>query len=441
MTIVVSCFMFYVAWVSFSNYNVMLDSTKKYIASQHHAANLLAGSDYLTEQVLAFAVTGDKSHVERYFTEINENRRRDNALEGLGLHFSHSTAYIRLKKALDRSNMLMEREFRSMRLVIESSGQDISLYPATLREYVLDRQDQQLSNAEKNALAKKLVVDEEYNDIKDKIRADVSKCIDLLSRETQRRQEESAGMLRRVMILQFVLMGLLLVIAFLFVVVTLAFVVHPLRRGADMMFNQQELPEDGAYELKCFARTYNRLFRQNKEHHRRLVYEAEHDPLTGLYNRSSFERMCGTHEKRSIALLLIDVDRFKTVNDTYGHDVGDRILKKVAFTLLSLFREEDFVFRIGGDEFAVIMVFAKPELRPVVERKIRDCNRYLMSPEGDGLPKVSLSVGVAFSERKGGADSLYKDADTALYHVKAHGRNGVAFFGTGQQDDKGSSTC
>ncbi|MBR4424135.1 MAG: diguanylate cyclase, partial [Mailhella sp.] len=106
--------------------------------------------------------------------------------------------------------------------------------------------------------------------------------------------------------------------------------------------------------------------------------------------------------------------------------------KKVAFKLLSSFREEDFVFRIGGDEFAVIMVYAKPELKPVVERKIRDCNDFLMSPE-DGPPEVSLSVGVAFSGSGGGSGSIYKDADTALYQVKARGRNGVAFFGDDQQ--------
>ena len=72
----------------------MLESTEKYIDSQRNAANLLAGSDYLTEQVLAFAVTDNKIHVERYFTEINQNHRRDNALKVLELNFSNSDAYL-----------------------------------------------------------------------------------------------------------------------------------------------------------------------------------------------------------------------------------------------------------------------------------------------------------------------------------------------------------
>ena len=77
MAVALSCFLLYVAWISFSNYNVMFDSTQKYIKSQRYAADLLAGSDYLTEQVLAFAVTGNKVYADHYFKEAEENKRRD----------------------------------------------------------------------------------------------------------------------------------------------------------------------------------------------------------------------------------------------------------------------------------------------------------------------------------------------------------------------------
>ncbi len=429
----VALFMLYVAWFSFSNFTVMMESTQRHIASQRHAANLLAASDFLTEQVLSFALSGDKAYVDSYFSEVKGNQRRDNALKNLELYFSHSEAYRHLKKAMDRSNILMDRECRSMRLVIEALGQDVADYPDVLARHRLSNRDQMLSSTEKLALARSLLTDEEYGSLKGKIRADVMRSIDMLTAETQNRQEESTETLHKVMVLQFVLIGALLVLAFFFVAAASLLVVRPLRRSVDLMLGQRELPEDGAYELKYLARTYNRLFRQNKEHHRQLAYEAEHDPLTGLYNRTSFDRMREVHDKRSIALLLVDVDEFKSINDTYGHDIGDRILKKVAYKLLSIFREEDFVFRIGGDEFAVIMVYAKSELKQVVERKILECNRDLMAPE-DGLPKVSLSVGVAFSDRKGGSDSIYKDADKALYAVKNRGRNGVAFFEGGQQE-------
>ena len=423
----VSLFLLYVAWLSHSSFNIMVDSTEKYIASQRHAATLLAGSDYLTEEVLAFVVTGDKIHADRYFNEVFENKRRDKALQELELYFATSGAYSHLKKALDRSNALMDHEYRSMRLTIESTGQDVALYPKELQNYQLDRADQKLSPEQKKTLSRELLVGQEYHNAKEKIRNEVSKCIDLLVLETQNKQEESSGILSKVMRLQFSLIAVLLVILLLFIVATSMLIVRPLRRGADLIFEQREMPEDGAYEVRYFAKTYNTLFRQNQEHRRKLTYEAEHDALTGLFNRVYFERIRFTHEQRSIALLAIDVDHFKQVNDTFGHDTGDKVLKKVAHLLMYSFREEDFIFRIGGDEFAVIMVYAKSDLKDVIERKIKLCNSELNHPS-DGLPKVSLSVGVAFSDRSGSTGDIYKDADTALYAVKARGRNGIAFY-------------
>ncbi|MGX8719335.1 MAG: hypothetical protein ACQGQP_09560, partial [Desulfovibrio sp.] len=263
----VALFMLYVAWFSFSNFNVMMESTQRHIESQRHAANLLAASDFLTEQVLSFALSGDKAYVDSYFSEVKGNQRRDNALKNLELYFSHSEAYRHLKKAMDRSNILMDRECRSMRLVIEALGQDVADYPDVLARHRLSNRDQMLSSTEKLALARSLLTDEEYGSLKGKIRADVMRSIDMLTAETQNRQEESTETLHKVMVLQFVLIGALLVLAFFFVAAASLLVVRPLRRSVDLMLGQRELPEDGAYELKYLARTYNRLFRQNKEHH------------------------------------------------------------------------------------------------------------------------------------------------------------------------------
>ncbi len=445
--------MLYVIWGSLSNYRTMLSSTENYILSQRHASNLLASSDFLTEHILSFAVTGDKIQADEYFKEATDSSRRENALKSLELLFSSSNAqvplkkasaaslrksalaidaYVHMKNALDRSNALMDLEHRVMCLVISATGQDIMKYPRVLQEFELSREEQLLSSEEKKSRALMLLVGEKYLNAKQKIRADVSKCIDLLVLETQRRQEENVDMLHRIMLLQFVLVGFLLLMVLAFVLLTSLMVVRPLRRNIGLMLNQKELPENGAYELKCFAHTYNTLFRMNREHHRKLAYDAEHDALTGVYNRSSFERVFSANAQCNFALLLVDVDRFKNVNDTYGHEVGDNILKKVAYMLLTAFREEDFVFRIGGDEFAVIMMHAKSELKSVVESKMLRCNHDLMSSD-DGLPHVSLSVGVAFSDNKNGSGDLFKDADSALYAIKNRGRNGVAFYGMDEE--------
>lgn len=103
------------------------------------------------------------------------------------------------------------------------------------------------------------------------------------------------------------------------------------------------------------------------------------------------------------------------------------ILKKVSGLLKSAFRSIDYVCRIGGDEFAIIMVEMTSDLQYTIKDKINYINEELAKTEED-IPAVSLSVGVAFSDRPNPGESIFKDADKALYEVKEHGRNGCAFY-------------
>lgn len=163
----------------------------------------------------------------------------------------------------------------------------------------------------------------------------------------------------------------------------------------------------------------------------RLVEEAIRTPAAQwpreLLNRRSFDQILSLYEKdrSSFALILADVDVFKQINDTCGHDTGDRILKRVAALLHTTFRSIDYVCRIGGDEFAVIMVDMSRELYYTITNKIAEINGLLAVPE-DGLPAVSLSAGVAFSDENGFCGSLFRAADSALYTAKAHGRCGCS---------------
>ncbi len=157
--------------------------------------------------------------------------------------------------------------------------------------------------------------------------------------------------------------------------------------------------------------------------------QAEHDALTGILNRGSFDLILKSLEtsRKNFALILMDVDNFKTVNDTYGHAVGDIILKKVSKYLAEGFRSIDYVCRIGGDEFAVLMTNVTLDNSELIKDKIAKINDLLLNHTGI-LPKVSLSVGVAFLNRDNPSDSLFKDADRAMYHVKKNGRNGCHFY-------------
>ena len=151
--------------------------------------------------------------------------------------------------------------------------------------------------------------------------------------------------------------------------------------------------------------------------------------MTDLLNRGSYEKILDIYERgdNPFALILVDIDTFKSVNDTYGHAVGDEILKKVAKNLKTAFRSIDYVCRIGGDEFAVIIVEMTTDLKYTIEDKIKAVNEKLAIAE-EGIPAVSLSVGVAFSDRENPEGTIFKDADKALYYVKENGRSGCHIF-------------
>lgn len=158
-----------------------------------------------------------------------------------------------------------------------------------------------------------------------------------------------------------------------------------------------------------------------------LRQKAEHDALTGLANRGFFDNLQQILKgDLPLTLFLLDVDYFKNFNDTYGHKVGDQVLKKVASALQKSFRSQDFVMRIGGDEFAAVITHVTLEQRSVLDQKISFINQYL-SDTTDGLPVVTLSIGAAFSDQ-GFTDNLYVLADKALYYVKENGRNGYALY-------------
>ena len=165
-----------------------------------------------------------------------------------------------------------------------------------------------------------------------------------------------------------------------------------------------------------------------------LVYRMHHDALTDLANRRFMdmrvaEALARARRGVGFALLLIDVDHFKSINDNHGHAVGDAILVALAARMTGAVRESDFVARLGGDEFAVILesVAHEMDVEPIARRLLDICEREVLVA-GKRLP-VSLSVGVAFAPRDADtAGALFKAADTALYRTKNNGRNGRSYY-------------
>ncbi|HSH57953.1 MAG TPA: GGDEF domain-containing protein, partial [Halomonas sp.] len=168
------------------------------------------------------------------------------------------------------------------------------------------------------------------------------------------------------------------------------------------------------------------------ERERRHRWEAEHDSLTGCLNRRGFLRRLGDachlpeEPEAPRALLMLDLDHFKAVNDRAGHAVGDALLQRVARELGEVIREEDHVARLGGDEFAVLLAPAPTEaIRRIAERIRESLAGLVFEQEGERFP-VSASVGVAMLTVAGESpESLMKRADRASYRAKQLGKNRV----------------
>lgn len=158
-------------------------------------------------------------------------------------------------------------------------------------------------------------------------------------------------------------------------------------------------------------------------------HNALHDPLTNLPNRRYLDRRTEEleHSERRIALLHIDIDHFKQINDTKGHDAGDFILVHVASTLQKLIRDNDFVARIGGDEFVVLAAIKEPgDSKSQIEKLSQRIVKVLGKPTSyNGEPcRLSVSVGAALrSEAREDMKSVFVNADIALYRAKMSGRN------------------
>ena len=190
------------------------------------------------------------------------------------------------------------------------------------------------------------------------------------------------------------------------------------------------------FKEEVLARIRNIIYIRNKT--KELESMMDRDYLTGLYNRNFFmtrlneELAWSMSYNEPLALMMLDIDFFKKINDTYGHRCGDEVLKKLAAVLLSTMRREDIIVRFGGEEFIVLMsnTFSDAAaelgdtLRKTVQDKTFDC------VETDML-QITISAGITtfsgMSERS--PDVLIGQADCALYAAKKYGRNRVCVYG------------
>lgn len=198
-------------------------------------------------------------------------------------------------------------------------------------------------------------------------------------------------------------------------------------RGAQDYLLKDEL------ETESLARSINYAI-ERKRAEKELFHRANTDALTGLANREAFLSHLqlaldrGARSDMRVAVLFIDLDRFKPVNDLYGHDVGDEILKTVASRIRNTLRTYDMPARFGGDEFAVLLEnISDPRDTANIAQKIVNALAEPIPHQHHSL-EIGASIGVAFSDAKNAPETLLQHADTAMYHAKKEGGGTYRFY-------------
>lgn len=176
----------------------------------------------------------------------------------------------------------------------------------------------------------------------------------------------------------------------------------------------------------------NAIVKSKIERYRSLRRSMYHDSLTGLLNHTSIktalDRALQESEKdsRPVSVVMVDIDYFKKVNDTYGHPVGDQVIRSLAWLLKQRLRKSDLIGRYGGEEFLVGLVGATPEQALQTMDKIRRDFNQIQHPYGDSYFNISFSAGIASFPDFADREELVMRADEALYRAKRGGRNQVA---------------
>ena len=417
---VVFVFILVISNIVNKKFHAVETNIEKFITCEKGSQYIEESADYLTDNARLFAVTLDKEYAERYFEEIEVTKRQ--ALEMIRQVCNEKDlALQRLGIAIEQAQGLINMELYTIRLGYMLIGEEN--LPPLIKDIAVGVLDKQLDGEQ---LHKKIInnlFEGGYQIYKKRINENCSLTVDSIEQQVKDELNMNAyelGVNLNRLRFQYIVLLVLNVLMF----VVFAFLIFiPLTRFRKSIKNDSRLSVIGSQECRELAQSYNEIYDRKAMNEKSLLQKAEYDALTGILNRRAFDQICrnSAEQQERIALLLIDMDNFKSINDTYGHSGGDIALKELARILTETFRSGDFVARIGG----VILPGCPEEAGNTIIEKISRINEELSGLQD--IKNVSVSVGVAFSE-VGYNETLFKNADEALYQVKENGRHGCRIF-------------
>ena len=427
ITAIVFCFILIISNAVNNRFLAVKNALDKFIICEQSSELIKESSSYLTDQARLFVVTHKTDYVKSYLEEINVNRRQHKALENLEKVCSEKDlALQRLKIALEQGQSLINMELYAIRLAY--STLDIDEIPAQISEIPIRAIDLNVSKEKLQETALNNLFGEGYLIYKTRINENCRLTIAAIEEQIKNNLNLNSSELgTNISRLRFLFLTLLLLNVILFI--SFAYlIILPLERFKTAIENDERLNVIGSLECKHLAESYNEIYDLKAQNEKSLLKKAEYDSLTGILNRRAFDQICrsSSEKRQQLALLLIDMDNFKYINDNYGHAGGDTALQELARILSETFRTDDYVARIGGDEFVVILPNCSRSASNIIKQKILNVNEKLLNIK-DNIKPVSVSVGVAFSD-EGFTDDLFKKADKALYIVKEKGKRGCEIY-------------
>lgn len=402
-----------------------VESQQTLLACNDAARVFRKESDDLTSYINAYLEQPLAETAQSYYAIIDE-RLREQEIEKAE---SYGVDCTDLREALALSDALAEHETHAFALVALANDAMWQL-PEHVKQYELPAGEYGLSSAEKLAMARQMVCGKEYNDYKRAIYEKVDDFEETVLTATREILEEQNGQISHYLGIQRILIMLENIVVMIFVITLYVHVTSVLGVYIQSISRNELIEEKGTRELKYLGQVFNECLKLQRDAQQALRNEAEQDGLTQVANRRTLENFMAKKLSKPDtrgAFVFLDVDEFKKINDVYGHDAGDTVLRALADALRGCFRDRDFVGRFGGDEFVVWLDGVTEQNADLIKRRIADLNGLTVSTAGTEI-HVCLSAGATFCH--GGEH--YKDvllrADAALYAKKRGGKQGCIVY-------------